>query len=735
MSAPFELPGYEILEKLGEGGMSTVWKARQLSLDRLVAIKALSAEYLPSEEAWQRFQLEACAAARLNHPGLVQVFDAGAEAGQPYIVMEYVEGPTVGDLLRQHQRLPEADALSIAKAVAIALGYAWDKDCILHCDIKPDNLLVAPDGSIKVVDLGLARFIGVHRRALDETNIYGTPNYTAPEQAEGLPDLDCRADIYSLGATLYHLVTGQLPFGDSPGSAAMDRHCDDYLPDPLDVNPGLSAGMAWLIEKMMVKDRAFRTPYWSNVLADLGEVLAGRLPHGPLPEFGQSTVMRSPRRHLPADGTPRLKRVESPAPLPKRKVVVSEDVEAYAPVRRARSRGWGRYVFRALFLAVLGGAAYVYYYTDLPERYGFRLPQPALGPPGPAERTESAAPEPAEPAAPEIDWDEAPREPGMRGGKVVWANEDFLRGARAYNEAIALFQDYQKSRENPAVLGRVETLAREAVAAFEACRALAPPDIEMGDHIKNAHHLISDVRQSTLMDNPAIPQQAEIEQPLPAPESSLAPVSRPKARNGLTLSPVWNKMPLGPRPLWEDLKKLLQPAGTPEIALDPQPNLILVGQVSYLMPIVEAAKALGAAPGAKRMLETPGFPDRSFSFYTLRGNFGDGFDIAHLVVDGADRVVAVQLSREKPAPITLGPSSFNADWRAYNFVLGRVKGRKEWRVGHRVRTLEGVVLVESELAEPDPVQVYGLGASKERVALYLAQPVVNLVLARLENMQ
>ncbi len=742
MSAPFELPGYEILEKLGEGGMSTVWKARQLSLDRLVAIKALAAEYLPSEEAWQRFQIEARAAARLSHPGLVQVFDAGAAAGQPYIVMEYVAGPTVGDLIRQYQRLPEKDALPMARAIAVALGYAWDKDCIIHCDIKPDNLLVAPDGSVKVVDLGLARFIGMHRRVLEETNIYGTPNYTSPEQAEGLPDLDCRADIYSLGATLYHLVTGRLPFGDSPGNSAMDRHRDDFLPDPLELNPGLSAGAAWLIEKMMVKDRAFRTPYWSNVLEDIGEVLAGRFPREPLPQPGQSTVLRSPRRPVPHEAGPRKKRIESPAPLPRRKIVVSEDVESYSPVRRARSSGWGGRIIRLLLLAALGGGAYVYFFTDVPDRHGFRLPLQFRAPPAPPAPPEpepapaTAAPEEAPPvAAPAPDWTGPGADPSARVGAPAWDDRQFQRGARAYNEAIALFKDYQKTREDPEVLRQIESLAREAVRAFEECSALAPPGSGMDEHIRNASRLISDVRQSTLMDHTEAPRREENVRPLPAPESSLAPAARTGARTGLALSPLWNKMPLGPRPLWEDLRKLLAPHGAAGIQLDPQPGLFLVGQVTYLMPAIEAAKALGASLGSKRPIETPGFPDRSFSHYALRGNFGDGFEIAHLVVDGADRVAAVQLSREKPAPIALEPDHFNADWRAYNFVLGRVKGRREWRIGHRVRAADGIVLVESELAEPDPVQVYGLGASKERVALYLAQPVVNLVLARLENVR
>lgn len=743
MSDVFQLAGYEILGKIGDGGMSTVWKARQLSLDRLVAIKTLAPAYLPDEEAWRRFRLEAKAAARLSHPGIVQVFDAGESSGLPYIVMEYVDGRSLADILAEHGRLPEQDSLVVADAVAQALGYAWDKDCIIHCDVKPDNILVASDGAVKVVDLGLARFIGIHRRSSDGDMIVGTPNYTAPEQAEGAPDLDCRVDIYSLGATLYHLVTGKLPFAGSPGSSAMDRHMHEFLPDPLELDPSLQPATAWLIEKMMVKDRAYRPAYWSEVLLDLAEVRAGRMPRPPLPEPGQSTVSRSARR---VQAEPE-KEPESPALriAQKKKFVLKPSEKAgsaapspmRAPAYSRPEPGMRAALFQTLVLSVVAVAVYAFFFSGTARRIRLR---PAAPPASPAERATPEAPRaPEENAAADVDWrvESAPAAPARASSAATWRDETFVRGARAFNEAIALYKDYQATRSDPSVLKRVETLAREAANAFEACRDRAPAEVGIDGHIRTAYHLLADVRQSTLVDNarPIADAVHQEEQALPAPTSSLAPRERPTApqSGGLTLSPVWNKMPLGRRELWEDLRKLLSEHGQPGVDLNPAPQLQLVGQIYYLMPAAAAAQALGATLGARRPLETPGFPDRSFGFYALRGDFGEGFDQAALVVDAADRVAAVQLSREKPMPLSLDVNAFSLDWRAHNFVAGKIKGRREWRIAHAVRAQNGVVVVDTELAEPDPFQVYGLGRSKERVTLYLPQQVVNLILARLEN--
>ncbi len=296
MSHPEQLTGFDILSKLGEGGMASVWKARQVSLDRIVAIKVLSSKLAGDAEDIARFQTEARAAAKLKHPGIVQVYDANAENGLYYFVMEYVAGYTTGDWVRRKGRIPEREALLVCESVADALGYAWDRERIIHCDIKPDNIMVDEDGSVKVADLGLARTISAMQDADALQDIMGTPAYMSPEQAEGLVDLDCRADIYSLGATLYHLVTGEMLFQGKDAETTIEMQTTETVPDPLDTVPGLSKGLCWLIERMLAKQRDLRQESWEAVKADLARVRKGLTPVGkPLPE-GSSTIRRSARR-------------------------------------------------------------------------------------------------------------------------------------------------------------------------------------------------------------------------------------------------------------------------------------------------------------------------------------------------------------------------------------------------------------------------------------------------------
>lgn len=745
MKAPFELSGYDILEKIGEGGMSSVWKARQLSLDRLVAIKAMSASYLPDQEALSRFRQEAQAAARLNHPGIVQIYDAGEADGMPYLVMEFVDGCTVADLLERKGRLTEKNALLVAEAVAAALGYAWDKDCIIHCDVKPDNVLVEPDGTVKVTDLGLARFIGLHRRHAAQDTILGTPNYTSPEQSQGVPDLDCRTDIYSLGAMLYHMATGVLPFAGSPGSSAMDRHVSDFLPDPCEQNAELSGASAWLIEKMMVKDRAYRTPYWSSVLLDVRAVKDGKLPLPPLPEPGQSTVARSASR--PAAGattTERAARVVRVAATsePRRRIVVAKgDLEAAASERVARRSGVGRALFNLLVLLAIAGAVYASFRMGLWERVRLRLDRASVVAPA-----EPAVPAPAaeDEAAASVDWgDAAAPESGMRDGVVVWDNPDFKRGAALYNEALALYEGFQKTRANQPDLARAERLAREAIERFEACQALAPPDVDVATFIKDAYHLISDTRHSTLLSSAGNRPREAAEAPEFAPAPAVPPASwetparaapaspPPRPLDGLALSPVWNKVPLGQRSLWEDLRALLESHGTPDVNLSADPSIPLYGGITYLMPVREAARLLGVSLPGKRPLDCPGFPDHSMFTYSVRGTYEGGFDQLLLLTDLADHVVAVELVNENPRNVTLEAADFSERWRAYNFAQGKSKLSKDLRVAHRVRPSEKAVAIDSEIISGDPTLTEPAAKSKERVTLILPRPLVNLILARL----
>ncbi len=279
----FKLPNFEVLGLLGRGGMASVWKARQVSLDRFVAIKILSSSFATDDEDVQRFRMEARAAARLKHPGIVQVYDANFSEGVYYYVMELVDGYTMGDLVRRKGKISVEDALIVAESVAVALDYAWSLYQMVHCDIKPDNIMVDADGSLKVTDLGLCRSLtllkGSNPGRADE--ILGTPAYMSPEQAIGNEKLDCRSDIYALGATLYHLVSGRMLFQGKRDDDMIKCHVDEsQAPDVRAVVPNVSQPFSLLLEKMLAKDATHRHRDWKLVLADIERV---RQNHPPWP--------------------------------------------------------------------------------------------------------------------------------------------------------------------------------------------------------------------------------------------------------------------------------------------------------------------------------------------------------------------------------------------------------------------------------------------------------------------
>ncbi len=301
-----DIPGFTLIEKVGAGGMATVWKARQNSLDREVAIKILYSKFASDPGDVQRFQSEAQAAARLKHPGIVQVYDANALNGMYYFVMEYVAGYTVGEWIKRKGTLSAKDALLVAECVADALHYAWREAGIMHCDVKPDNVLVDADGTVKVADLGLARTLSQMLLESAGEDIMGTPAYIAPEQALGDADLDFRVDIYALGASLYHMVTGVVPFAGEDPETVMDLQISGTIPDPVEVNPTVPAPVAWLIEKMMCKDPEGRQATWDEVCKDIDRVKKGLRPQGTALPEGVSTVARSPARLKAASPVPEL---------------------------------------------------------------------------------------------------------------------------------------------------------------------------------------------------------------------------------------------------------------------------------------------------------------------------------------------------------------------------------------------------------------------------------------------
>lgn len=291
------IAGFEILGKLGQGGMAIVWMARQLSLDRSVAIKVLLPRFAVDEDEVSRFRSEAQAAARLKHPGIVQVYDASVTDGCYYFVMEFIAGYTVGDWLRRKGTLAERDALLVAEHVCDALAYAWDHAKVIHCDIKPDNIMIDEDGTVKVTDLGLARTLNaMSSYTEDDDHVLGTPSYMSPEQARGDAHLDFRSDIYSLGAMLYHLVTGTRLFSEYDDYTALEMQITGTAPDPMDIDPSLSRPFCALLERMLSKNPDLRGESWQAVHADMRRVYSGLMPHHTLQPDDLTTIQRSERR-------------------------------------------------------------------------------------------------------------------------------------------------------------------------------------------------------------------------------------------------------------------------------------------------------------------------------------------------------------------------------------------------------------------------------------------------------
>jgi len=273
-----EIPGYQILGKLGAGAMAVVYKAKQLSLNRTVAIKVLPKKFSENEDYVSRFYKEGRAAAQLNHNNIVQAIDVGEAGGRHYFVMEYVEGKTIYDDLAAGKIFREDKALDIVIQLAEALAHAHARN-LIHRDVKPKNVMINTAGVVKLADMGLARETSDIKAAESEAGkAYGTPYYIAPEQIRGQLDIDGRADIYALGATLYHMVTGRVPFEAEGPADVMKKHLTEDLTPPDHINTSLSAGVSEVIEVMMAKHKEGRYSSAEELLVDLKAVRNGEPP-------------------------------------------------------------------------------------------------------------------------------------------------------------------------------------------------------------------------------------------------------------------------------------------------------------------------------------------------------------------------------------------------------------------------------------------------------------------------
>jgi len=263
---------YEIIELIGKGGMGEVYKAKNLRLNKTVALKVLSDVLAGHDQAFvQRFLREAQSGARLEHPNVVPIFFVGAADDQYFIEMQYVEGQTLGDLIRDDSRPDVAQATRIILEATKGVAAAHETG-IIHRDLKPENIMIDTKGNVKVTDFGLAKLEEDPTTVTLSGHIMGTPNYMSPEQCEGKP-ADVRSDVYALGATYFHAATGQPPYTSETLVGLIHHHTSSPVPNPRERNPEISPRIASIIRKAMAKRPEDRYPSCEKMIVDLENAL------------------------------------------------------------------------------------------------------------------------------------------------------------------------------------------------------------------------------------------------------------------------------------------------------------------------------------------------------------------------------------------------------------------------------------------------------------------------------
>jgi eukaryotic-like serine/threonine-protein kinase len=296
-TVPMEYFGeYKLLAKLGEGGMGAVYKAQETLANRIVALKVLRNNLAGNQGFIERFDREAKLAGSLNHPNIVACHSAGTTRGVQYMVMEFIDGETMKTRVRREGgKLPEMEALRLIREIARGLGHAHSKG-VVHRDIKPDNVLLGNDGSVKISDFGTAKSF-LDEDTLSRTGvIIGTPHYISPEQVRADKNIDHRADLYALGGTLYHMLTGQVPFDAKTTLEIMRRHLQDELENPLDINPDLSPRAVQIVTKLMAKAPNERYRNAEDLVEDLDRVLADKDPLHSTLDQNKSSIRPARRR-------------------------------------------------------------------------------------------------------------------------------------------------------------------------------------------------------------------------------------------------------------------------------------------------------------------------------------------------------------------------------------------------------------------------------------------------------
>lgn len=279
-----DLGEFVLEQKIGSGGMGEVWLSEQKNLGRKVALKILQPELSSNERFIERFLKEATMSGRLEHPNIVMAYSAGRVGNFYYLATSYVDGIELSNRLKTERRLSEREALKITKSIADALRYAWNEHHMIHRDIKPSNIMIDSHGNPKLMDFGISRIIDNNNQQTSKEDICGTPEYISPEQIKGA-SIDFRADVYSLGITLFQLISGLLPFKGENVRETLQMHLNVPFPEASSFNSGISSQCYCLIEHMTRKFPEERHSSWDYVISDIEMVLDGKMPVGKLEKY------------------------------------------------------------------------------------------------------------------------------------------------------------------------------------------------------------------------------------------------------------------------------------------------------------------------------------------------------------------------------------------------------------------------------------------------------------------
>jgi serine/threonine protein kinase len=292
-----QLGNYKLLKKLGEGAMGCVFLAEDALMRRRVALKVLQPRAADDERYIARFKREVRALAALNHPNIIMAYATGEELGRHFFAMEYCEGSPLDGLLQRRGFLPVTEALEITAQIARGLKHAHEHG-LLHRDIKPANVFVTTDGVVKILDLGLSKNVSAADSSFHTQTgvILGTPHYIAPEQLRSGAPIDGRADIYSLGSTLYHLVTGNTPFHGTGMDIVVKKQMNEKPPDPSSIRPDIPLNVSLFIRRMMAREPVERYTDCAAVLADLERLQSGQTPSCVLLPDAPTEIMPSRQR-------------------------------------------------------------------------------------------------------------------------------------------------------------------------------------------------------------------------------------------------------------------------------------------------------------------------------------------------------------------------------------------------------------------------------------------------------